>query len=402
MRASVITVGNEIITGDIVDSNSKFLCGELNKLGYEIYNVISVGDSSNAIIDNIKQTLVNVDMLFITGGLGPTIDDITLECVAKALDKSLIFDNDILLNIQNRFNKLGRNMTQNNRKQAYKIEDSLVIDNNYGTASGSMISVNNKKIFVFPGPPFELKMMFESIRNYLQTENVIKSILIRCIGIGESSLETKITDIISTDEIDYGIYANKQYVDVKITAKNISESIVDSLLLKYQKLLINRLGSYVYALDKNIVEVIIDILKRKNETIAIAESCSGGMLTSMFVNVDGVSHVLTEGVVTYSNQSKVTRLGVHNESLLKYGAVSEQVAREMASGVALNLNSDLGVSITGIAGESVENNPTGLVYIGLSYRNKSFVKKLNLTGNRNTIRSLSCLNALEMIYDIIK
>lgn len=404
MNVSIITVGNEIVTGDIVDLNSPFLAKELNEMGHMVKSINSVGDDASLISKQVLLSLDSSDIVFVAGGIGPTADDVTVSSIASALGLELLYDKVMFERLKGIFERMNRTMTDNNIKQAYKIVGSEVIINENGTASGSKIVFGEKIIYILPGPPFELQNMFYSIKDQLKSDLVIKSIMFRCLGIGESALETKISDIISSDKIEYGIYANKQYVDIKITAKNIDEKEVEKILSEYEELILNRISEFVYSRDKSIVEVIIDNLKQKNKTIAIAESCSGGMLTSMFVDIAGSSQVLNEAVVTYSNESKNKRLGVSNEELDKYGAVSEEVAKSMAEGVCEALNSDLGVSITGIAGPGggSSEKPVGLVYICVYYDGVHHAQKLELAGDRTRVRSLAVLNCLALIYDVIK
>lgn len=289
-------------------------------------------------------------------------------------------------------------MTVNNEKQAYRVAGSEVIVNNFGTASGTKIKEDGKLIYIFPGPPTELKAMFESVKNEFETDEVIKSIRFRCIGIGESSLETQIIDVIDTNEVEYGIYANKQLVDVKLTLKANNESVADEILSKYNQLVSNKIAEHIYSNGESLVEVIINYLRNNNETIALAESCTGGMLASMFVDISGASDVFSEGIVCYTNESKISRLGVSEKTLNEFTAVSSEVALEMSNGVCQNLKTNLGVGITGYAG----GDDSGLVYISVCYNAQHQVKKFKIEGDRSRVRYLACLNALEMIYNIIK
>lgn len=393
MKISVMTIGNEIITGDILDSNSQFLCSKLVNKGHTIENVVSVGDLQNSIVNATKYLLSTSEVIIVTGGLGPTQDDITVESIAHALKREIEFDQDILDGIEARFKKMNRVMSENNKSQAYKIKGSRVIENDYGTACGSVVEFENKKIYILPGPPYELKMMFNKIEDEFNSDQVIKSILFRCISIGESALETKIADLIGSD-IEYGIYANKQFVDIKITAMSNDEKVVDNTLTKYEKLISDRISEYVYSNDKDIVSTIIDNLRKRNEKISLAESCTGGMLTSMFVDVSGVSDVLVEGLVTYSDESKISRLGVYPNFIAELSAVSLEVCNSMI----LNQKGDLNVAITGYA----DGEKSGLVYIGVYYNGEAKVRELNLEGDRNTVRTRACYDALELIYHCMK
>ncbi len=401
MIIDIITVGDEIVSGDIVDLNSKFLAKSMRSFGHDIQVIKSVGDCKNTISSEVKRSLDSSDILFVTGGLGPTVDDITVEAVADALGRELVFDSEILEKIKARFASFSREMTDNNRKQAYKVESSTVIFNDYGTACGSKIEVDGKLIYILPGPPFELTQMFESIKEDFCSKTIIKSVMFRCLGIGESALETEIIDCIDLTEVEYGIYASKQFVDVKITASGDNEIVVDAILEKHNRAITSKISKFMYSSNQDIIEVVIDILKKRGQRIAISESCTGGMLTSMFVGYSGVSSVLNEGIVTYSNESKINRLGVEQLLLKKHGAVSSEVASQMAENVCKCLGSNIGVSITGVAGPGFAFKPAGTVYIGIHYNENTIVRKYEFEGNREAVRTRSCLTALELIYKVL-
>ncbi len=402
INASIITIGNEIISGSIVDTNSKFLSERLTDLCYNVNNIKSVGDNELNIIKELRSSIKDNDYVFIVGGLGPTIDDITKLCVAKCINEELVIDETSLKYIESFFEKRGRIMPENNIRQAYKIKGSEVITNHYGTAPGYKIDYNGTIIYLLPGPPFEMEQMFiDSVVPNLRSEKIVsKSKLFRCVGIGESSLESKIDHLFNNDEVIYGIYANKQFVDIKLTVKSISEDVASNIIGSYSEQLESLIGKYIYSNNHNIQYTILDILKKRDETIAIAESCTGGMLSSMFIDTPGFSSVFNEGVVTYSNESKVVRLGVNSNILEEYGAVSIECVKEMARGVSETLNSSVGVAITGIAGPDggSKNKPVGLVYIGVYYQNEYYIETLHLKGNRFYIRHSACLSTLSLIY----
>ncbi|MFV0499704.1 MAG: competence/damage-inducible protein A [Bacilli bacterium] len=400
-KAGIITIGNEIISGDIVDTNSRFLSESLKDIGYKTDIIISVGDDFKNINNAFLYTLEYCDFIIITGGLGPTIDDITIECIAKSLNRNLIFDETILKDIEDKFSKRNRIMTKNNFKQAYRIENSNIIENKKGTAVGSYLNVNETEIIILPGPPDELEYLFNKIKYNFITNNHINTIIIKFVGIGESKLESEIIDLIS-DDVVFGIFADKQFVDIKLTAYGCNQNENLNILNGYRTKIIKKLGKYVYSTKDSIMQVIVDILRNRGETLAICESCTGGMLTSMFVDIAGVSDVLNEGLVTYTNLSKHLRLGIDEETILKYDAVSVEVAKEMALNIVKTTGANLGVSITGMASYVPNSKPVGLVYIGIYYRGKTSVKELHLDGDRSIIRKRSCQCALESIYRILK
>lgn len=404
-KISIITVGSEIINGEILDTNSQYLCRELTNLGYNTCVIASVGDNIEDIKNELKHVVNVSDIIFICGGLGPTKDDVTKEAVAEFVEKNLVMDVDSLETIKDRFKKANRIMTDNNLKQAYKIEGSNVIDNQNGTAPGYFLRFNDTEIYILPGPPFELTQMFQNdIKHRLpESKQFVSSKVYKCLGLGESALESKIAAVLVNDDIEYGIYANREFVDIKITSRTFNRDDSLKVIEEYDLKIMQHIGEYVYSNTNNIEKTILDLLEQRSEKIAIAESCTGGMLTSRFVDVEGSSSVLLEGVVTYSNESKIKRLNVSSETLTNFGAVSEGTCKEMAEGVTKALGADIGVAITGIAGPGggTVDKPVGLVYISVYYNGVCKIQSYNFKGTREYIRRCASNSALSLIYNAI-
>ena len=393
MRAEIITVGTEILLGDIVNTNSQFLAKELANLGVEVYCQGTVGDNEDRLLESLEESLHRSDMVITTGGLGPTKDDLTKETAAKLFNQELVFHEESWREIEAYFNKLGKVPTENNKKQAYFPKEAIVLKNNNGTAPGAILKKDNKTIIVLPGPPREMKPMFEeSVKPYLQylTDDILVSKTLRFYGIGESSLENAIIDIINEQSNPtIAPYAKDTEVTLRITAKAISEEVAMDLINPVIDKIEDRVGQYIYSQGESTLEdTVAEMLVNKNLTISVAESCTGGMVSSNLINYPGISSVFMEGCITYSNEAKMKSIGVKKETLDKFGAVSEETAREMAEGIARRYNTNIGISTTGIAGPEggTKEKPVGLVYFGIYINGKIIVKRYIFNGSRQQVR----------------
>lgn len=400
MKAEIISVGTEILLGDIVNTNSQFLAKELASLGIEVYHQSTVGDNKQRLLECFDESLKRSDLVITTGGLGPTGDDMTKETAAEYFGQELELHKPSLEVLESFFIKTGRKMAENNMKQVYFPKDAIVLKNNNGTAPGAVLKKNDKSIIVLPGPPREMKAMFnESVKPYLQqfTNEMLVSKTLRLYGIGESNLELEILDIINEQtNPTVALYAKELEVTIRITAKAKNEKDAFELIKPVEEEIKNRVGKYVYTEgdisvsegETALEDAVAKLLVEKNLTIAVAESCTGGLVSSSLINYSGISSVLLEGCVTYSNEAKMKRLGVKRETLEEFGAVSEQTAIEMAEGVAKGLGANIGISTTGVAGPSggTEEKPVGLVYTAIYINGKTVVKKNIFNGDRRKIR----------------
>ena len=404
MKAEIITVGTEILLGDIVNTNSQFLAKELASIGVEVYYQETVGDNETRLLNLLEEAFKRSDIVITTGGLGPTNDDITKEIAAKYFNQELIFYSDIWENIKSYFEKLGLRPTENNKKQAYFPKDCIILDNPNGTAPGVILKKENKKIILLPGPPKEMIPMFNnSVKSYLQslTDYKLVSKTLRFIGIGESELEEKLIDIINEQSNPtIALYAKENEVTIRITAKSKDNKKANDLIKSIEDKIKGRVGKYIYGYDNTTLEeTVAKLLVKNNMTIAVSESCTGGMVSSKLIDYPGISQSFMEGCVTYSNEAKMNRLGVKKETLDKYGAVSSETAIEMAVGIAKNLNTNIGLSTTGIAGPGggTDEKPVGLVYIGIYINGDVKVKKCNFSGSRDKIRNRATNEALNLL-----
>lgn len=400
MKAEIISVGTEILLGDIVNTNSQFLAKELVSLGIEVYHQSTVGDNKQRLLECFDESLKRSDFVITTGGLGPTGDDMTKETAAEYFGQKLELHKPSLEVLESFFVKTGKKMAENNMKQVYFPKDAIVLKNNNGTAPGAILKKDGKFIIVLPGPPREMKAMFnESVKPYLQqfTNEMLVSKTLRLYGIGESNLELEILDIINEQtNPTVALYAKELEVTIRITAKAENEREAFKLIKSVEEKIKSRVGKYVYTEgdisisegETALEDAVSKLLVEKNLTIAVAESCTGGLVSSSLINYPGISSVFLEGCVTYSNDSKMKRLGVKRETLEEFGAVSEQTAIEMAEGVAKGLKANIGISTTGVAGPGggTKEKPVGLVYTAIYINGKTIVKKNIFNGDRRKIR----------------
>lgn len=409
MKAEIVAVGTEILLGDILNTNAQYLSKELAILGIEVYHQCVVGDNPKRLEETLRTGFERSDIIITTGGLGPTKDDLTKEIACDYFGEKLVEDEKALTSIEDFFKKINRVMTENNKKQALVPENHrTILYNANGTAPGVIIEKDNKIMILLPGPPHEVVPMFEKqVKPYLEKKQdyTFISKILRVANVGESAMEDMVIDLIeSQTNPTIAPYAKGGEAILRVTAKAKNEAEAEALLQPTISELRNRLGDAVYAEgETSMEEVVVSLLREKNLKIATAESCTGGLLMEHFVRCSGASAVVLEGCVTYSNEAKINRLGVQKETLDTYGAVSMEVAKEMAEGIAKTSGSDIGISTTGIAGPDggTLEKPVGLVYIGISYKGKTEVRELRYTGNRNVIRKKACYFALDFLRKIL-
>lgn len=393
MKAEIITVGTEILLGDILNTNCRYLSRELAAMGIEMYYQITVGDNEERLLKTLEESLNRSDIVICTGGLGPTEDDITKEVCAKYFGYELELHKPSLDAMIERFKHMNRVPTKNNEKQAYFPKEAYILKNDNGTAPGCIMEKEGKMIVVLPGPPREMEPMFENyVKPYLSklTDDVIESEVLRIIGVGESKVENDILDIIdSQTNPTIATYAKGYECTLRITAKAKSVEEAKELIKPMSDEMKRRFGQSLYATgETSIEEVVAKMLVENNLKIAVAESCTGGMVSASLINYPGISSVFMEGCVTYSNEAKMKSLGVKKETLDVYGAVSDKCAKEMASGVAARYNTNIGIATTGIAGPDggTDEKPVGLVYFGIYINGKVISKKYVFNGDRQGVR----------------
>ena len=404
MKAELISIGTELLLGDIVNTNAQFLAKELATLGIDVYHQCVIGDNEERVLRAFKEAFDRCDIIITTGGLGPTQDDLTKELGAKYFNKKMILHEPSLEWIKKYLDIKDEEALEANKKQAYFPEGATILPNEKGTAPGAIISENNKTLIILPGPPKEMKSMFNNhVVKYLSdmTGEVIKSKTLRIFGIGESLMAKKINDIIqNSTNPTVAPYAKDYEVTLRVTAKEKSEEKCEALINPKCEEIKSILGEYIYGEGETSLDTVVaELLCKKKLSISTAESCTGGMVAATLISYPGISDVFKEGAVTYSNEAKVKRLGVKEETLNKFGAVSEETAREMAEGIAREAKTDIGISTTGIAGPGggTEEKPVGLVYIGVCIKGNVIVEKFNLTGDREAVRKKATMNSLNIL-----
>jgi nicotinamide-nucleotide amidase len=404
MKCEIIAVGTELLLGSIVNSNARYLSEKLAELGIDVHYHITVGDNMGRLQEAIEVSLKRSDIIITTGGLGPTDDDLTKEGVAAALGLKLLPHEQSLEKIESYFKTSNRPMPACNKKQGYIPEGASVLENNNGTAPGIMIEKEDKVIILLPGPPKEMMPMFsEQVYPYLKVKSnfIIKSKTLRVVGVGESTIQELLQHIFDgQSNPTVAPYAKDGEVHLRITAKCHEETEADSLLKEMEARIMDILQENVYGYDDESLEYIVyRLLQEKNMTVSIAESCTGGLISGRLTNVSGVSSVFTNAIVTYSNQAKMNFLNVQEKTLRLHGAVSAETAEEMSKGIRQVSGTDVGISVTGIAGPEggTAEKPVGLFYIGIAIGDSVEAHRYCFPASREKVRWNATTRALDIL-----
>lgn len=408
MTAELICVGTELLLGNIVNTNAAFISEKCAMLGLSMYYQSVVGDNPERLEEMLLHAKERSDIIILSGGLGPTKDDLTKETAAKVMGKELVEDAQAREEIERFMGKLGNTVTDNNWKQALVPKNCTVLYNENGTAPGIIMEDGSTRMILLPGPPNELVPMFEEqVFPYLQDlqPEVICSKMVKLCGIGESAAETEILDLIDAKNPTVAPYAKTGEVHLRITVKAESEERAFAMIAPVEEELQRRFGNLIFTDEPQITleMAVYELLKQHHLTVTTAESCTGGLLAGRLVNVSGISEYFKEGYITYSNEAKEKLLGVSHDTLEKYGAVSPQTAEEMAKGGAKAAGADICVAVTGIAGPDggTEEKPVGLVYISCCCKGKISTEKKLYTGSRSKIREYSVATALTLLRKTI-
>lgn len=400
----IISVGTELLLGDILNTDAQFLSQELARLGFAVLHQSVVGDNHDRLLEALKQAAERSDIIILSGGLGPTPDDLTKEVACEFFGKELVLHEESLERMMRYFINKGLHMPESNKKQAMLPEDCVVFKNNNGTAPGLGMEKDGKHILLLPGPPRELKPMFtESAVPYLMqfSDKVIISHNIRTFGIGESAMSQTVEDLLNNENPTVAPYAKDGEALLRVTAMADNEDEAEKLCQPVIEEIKSRLSDYIYGVDYTCIEeAVVEMLKDKGLKLATAESCTGGLIGKRITNISGASSVFDCGIISYSNEIKHKILGVSEDDLRTYGAVSEQVAKQMAQGVLRLSGADIAVSVTGIAGPNSDgtDKPVGLSYIALADKDNVWVKKLLTSRNdRDYNRFVNASNALNMV-----
>lgn len=406
MNCELISVGTEILLGDILNTNARFLSKELAALGISLMYQTTVGDNEERLKACLDLAFSRADTVILTGGLGPTPDDLTKEVCADYFGKRLIMREDILEEIKSYFYGKGLRMPESNAKQALVPEDSTVLLNENGTAPGFIMENKGRKIIILPGPPREMEPMFRrQVIPYLKkfSDSVIKSHTVRTFGIGESAMSERVADLLEKDNPTVAPYAKDGEALLRITAKAENEEEADKLISPLLAEIKERLGSYIYGIDaQSIEEATVSLMKEKKLTAAFAESCTAGLCAKRITDISGASEVFHCGVVSYSDDIKEKLLGVSSDDLSRFGAVSEIVAAQMALGIKRLSGADYGVAVTGMAGPTSDDpkKEVGLIYIAVTDGESLYLKEFHGRKNgscRDYNRFVSASNAINQL-----
>lgn len=413
MKAEILCVGTEILLGDIVNTNAAFIAKELASIGINVYHQEVIGDNSERLKETLEMAFGRSDILIMTGGLGPTYDDLTKETVAEYFGLELELDEPSLVHIKECLKRYKKAMTKNNEKQAWFPKGATIFKNGHGTAPGFAVEKDGKTAILMPGPPREMQpMMLESVIPYLRkdSDKVLVSRSIHVFNMGESRVEAILKDkMVAYQNPTLAPYAKDGEVMLRVTARAASKEEALGLIEPVVAEVKDILGKYVYGVDVGTLQnAVVQKLREKHLKVATAESCTGGYLSKRITEVAGSSEVFECGVCTYANHIKHQILGVSQSTLDAYGAVSQQTAAEMAKGVRELAGADIGVSITGIAGPGggTEQKPVGLVYVGIDTERHSEVLELNLNrdekNQRDLIRYLAASHGLHLILRTVE
>jgi nicotinamide-nucleotide amidase len=403
--AEIIAIGSELLTPDRTDSNSLWLTEQLNEIGVEVKLKTIVGDDEARLEETIRDALKRSDIVITTGGLGPTEDDITRQVSARAIGKELLYHADIEEHLRERFRGWGREMPEINKRQAYAIEGSEILPNPNGSACGMMVETHGKVLAIFPGPPREMQPMFTDhvLPKLLERAGgvIVRRRILRVSGMGESAIDEAIAPIYNTyKNVQTSILFSKSEVEVHLSAKSTDEAKALATLDELANKITEKLGIAVFATNGETMEqVIAKLLTDRSETVSTAESCTGGLIARRLTELPGSSKYCMEGAVTYSNEAKIRTLNVSQETLDKFGAVSQETAEEMARGMRERADTDYAISVTGVAGPDggSEDKPVGTVWFGLASRSKVKTIKLLFPGDRYLIRWRSSQAALDLL-----
>jgi nicotinamide-nucleotide amidase len=406
--SKIISIGDEILIGQIVNSNASFIGEKLFSIGMPVKRIVTIGDTEKELINELDDSLINFDVTIITGGLGPTHDDITKPTIVKYFNDVLVTDEKVLEQVKSIFRIRNINMPEVNYEQAKVPESCRVIFNESGTAPGMWLERKDKVIICLPGVPFEMKeMMKKSVLDMLRekfskdVKYVLKTKTLLTTGIGESHLAEMIgnvNEIIGESKLAF--LPSPYGVRLRIDVKGIDENDANSILSGIEKKIYDKIGDYIFGVNDDLLERVIgDFLSERNLTLATAESCTGGFLSSKITDISGSSKYFMGGICSYSNYSKFHILGVSEKTLEKFGAVSEETAKEMAENVRKKFNADFGISTTGIAGPTggTDLKPVGLVWIGISTNKRTFAKKFMFGNNRERTKIRSAYQALVLL-----
>lgn len=409
VRAEIIAVGTELLVGQIVNTNARYLSEQLNAIGVDVYYHTVVGDNAGRLRAALETAAARSDLVLVTGGLGPTQDDITKDILAELTNRTLEIHEAALEKIRLFFEARGTVMTENNERQAYTLSGAEVLPNDNGMAIGVALIHGDTRWMLLPGPPRELVAMYRTyaepwILKQLKAKRSLYSTTLKFSGIGESRLENELIDLVENQsDPTIALYAKDGEVAVRLSTKASGQEEASKRIQPVLSVIRERVGEYMYA-DRDIPleQAVVEKLIEKNQTLAVAESCTGGLVAELMTSIPGSSRVFVGGIIAYAAEAKIRQLGVARETIEQHGTVSEETARQMAIGCILRFGSDYAISVTGVAGpDPSEGKPPGTVFVSLADRSGTQVYALQLSGDRDIIRLRAAKVALYHLWRIL-
>jgi len=406
LKAEILNIGTELLLGGTLNTHHQFIAKQLANLGIDTYYQSTVGDNGDRIKEAVSLAFLRCDLLITTGGLGPTVDDITKRCIAEALGKKLIFNQECADEIRSYFTRMDREMSENNLLQAYIPQDAIILKNNHGTAPGCIVEGEKGTAIMLPGPPSELIPMWnEEVLPYLESKSgcVLVSKTVNVFGIGESRVDELLTDFFNMKNPTVAPYAKTGEVQVRITAKAENKKSAENMIEPVYNEISKILGDYIYGTNcESLAQSCVRFLIQNGLTVSTAESCTGGFIAKSITDISGSSSVFHLGAITYSEEQKINVLGVKPQTIENFGVVSSETACEMAIGIKKLSGSNIAVATTGYAGPTGgdKKNPVGTVFIAVCYNDNVFCKRICANRNpidRDYVRIKATLEALDLI-----
>ena len=409
MRVEIISIGSEMLAPEGVDTNSLYLTRELNRLGLEVQLKTTAGDAKEILVDTFKSALHRSELIIATGGIGPTADDVTKQALCRAIGRQMTLDEEVLDYLKDRFGRRGKPFPPHFQQQAMIPQGSLVLKNPVGTAPGVWVTENQKDVILLPGVPQEMEYVFQNsvltrLKEMVQESQILDRRVFKVVGLNESEVDQLLKEEMAELKGNISLLAGWGEIEICLKVIGRDKSETESIFDQYEALLRQKLGSHLLGKGEVTLEGVVgELLSEKGATLAVAESCTGGLLGSRITDISGSSDYFNRGIVAYSNIAKIEELGIPQELIENHGAVSLEVAKAMAKSVRRLSRTDYGIGITGIAGPTggTPDKPVGLVYIGVASEAGTRVEKFILLGSRKKIKFQSAQKALEMLREFL-
>lgn len=406
MKVEIITIGDELCSGSVQDTNATFISSHLHTIAIEVTKVTTVGDDTEKIVEALRSVQQKVSFVIVTGGLGPTVDDITTQASANAFRRKLLFNKHALKTMEERFQQFGRTMSPHNIKQAYLPSGATIVPNPIGTACGFSLAKSNTLFIFLPGVPREMKRMFEEsviplIKKEQPETSIIRSSVLKIFGKTESYCDQRLSDLIKSEkEITFAFLPHYPEISLKLTMRGQDKKYIEKKLKAVERKVTKILGDIIFGKNEETLEAVVgNLLRSQGATIAVAESCTGGLITHRLTNVPGSSDYLERSIIAYSNKAKKDLLKVPATTLNRFGAVSKETAESMAKGVRKLSKTTFGLAVTGIAGPTggTPEKPVGTVFISIAHGRQVTTQKCRFYGDREQIKFMTSQYALDMV-----